>query len=104
MFLRFFILLLFLSFLTSYGPESSSEEEVEETGQEEVTETGQEEVTETGQVIVECKCKIDEEWSTVTGRGRDLGEAKAVAQGKCPNKKLFDLIPILQLGECKQLN
>ena len=88
MFLRFFILLLSLGLFISCGPESSSEEEVEETGK----------------VVVECSCRKGGRWSTTTGRGKTFDKAKVVAQEKCSEIKVFNLI-IRKLGEeCNQLD
>ena len=82
MFLRFFILLLSLGFLTSCGPESSSEEEVVETGQEVRTT-----IPLLDLATVECICETESGSTMVTSQGKTFEEARATAmKDKCPDK------------------
>ena len=78
MFLRFFILLLSLGLFTSCGPESSSEEEVADTGQEVtdtgrgITDTGQEVVADTRQEVADTRQEVTETGQEVTETGQEV--------------------------------
>ena len=89
MFLRFFILLLSLGFITACGMSGSEEGMDTDTQMEmEPQDKTTTEQVEVAKKTVECKCNLSDKPQTVTGKGDTREEAMSAAKKDCPNTEV----------------